>query len=664
MASSNQTPDVLFSPIAVNADASDINTIPQTYDPENYGYAAQNIGFPTECRLPVKNPDGTLGQGRAPRMQDWNGIMKLVSSHNFFLQNGGSYTFNPTVSANLGGYPKNAVLWYFPENEDPCLVYSLINDNTNNFVDDPALIDGEHWKKLSLGGGGGEIGDMGFAPLGIDETLNLRRYLNGQVISQSQFASFTTKLKAAVALYPSLSATEANWQSEKSLSKLGQCGKFVIDDDAGTIRLPCVVNAQSLADLQYLGTLKSESLPNITGGTNIALNEPVATGSFKNSDVAKQGKNTLGTAGTYKELLFDASRSSSTYQDNAPVQQEAVQYPYYIQVATGVEETLPAIREYKTNVPYVLGDSKYFEANPYNASWLVSNGQYNAKTTYPDMWTQLQVELNSSLNEGDTVVIDGKTYVKRGLPVVLSTGTITDYDFVINTADETFRLPLRTKLASGSAVVGNGMTLGLTDGTRNFGLITNVGNAGGRFYLGQSNNAYGSIKGQASGANSYDNPDITAGITTDPTKSGIETSSNGLKLYYYVGDTVQDASLINAGAVLGQLANVNAASRGYLVDSYQNGTDWYRIYSDGWKEQGGDAITPAASQAVRITFLKPFTAADAYSVGMLPFVGNISVNNLPSPAVQVRQTTYMECSVGSYEFRLGSVAFCWYACGY
>lgn len=40
-------------------------------------------------------------------------------------------------------------------------------------------------------GGGLEVGDIGFAPLGIDETQNKRRYLNGQVISQSQFVSFT-----------------------------------------------------------------------------------------------------------------------------------------------------------------------------------------------------------------------------------------------------------------------------------------------------------------------------------------------------------------------------------------------------------------------------------------------------------------------------------------
>ncbi len=47
-------------------------------------------------------------------------------------------------------------------------------------------------------------------------------------------------------------------------------------------------------------------------------------------------------------------------------------------------------------------------------------------------------------------------------------------------------------------------------------------------------------------------------MTTDTTKSGLvvdKTVPSGWKLYYYVGDTVQDASLINAGAVLGQLSN-------------------------------------------------------------------------------------------------------------
>ena len=97
--------------------------------------------------------------------------------------------------------------------------------------------------------GGIELGDIGIAPFGIDESLNLRRYLNGQVISQSQFQSFTTKIKKAVELYPNLSATEENWQAEVTASVLGQCGKFVIDDTSGTIRLPKVVNINSLQDL-------------------------------------------------------------------------------------------------------------------------------------------------------------------------------------------------------------------------------------------------------------------------------------------------------------------------------------------------------------------------------------------------------------------------------
>ena len=44
----------------------------------------------------------------------------------------------------------------------------------------------------------GEIGDIGFAPFGIGESLNLRRYLNGQVISQTQFVPFANKAKSAV----------------------------------------------------------------------------------------------------------------------------------------------------------------------------------------------------------------------------------------------------------------------------------------------------------------------------------------------------------------------------------------------------------------------------------------------------------------------------------
>lgn len=83
-----------------------------------------------------------------------------------------------------------------------------------------------------------------------------------------------------------------------------------------------------------VGTELSESLPNITGsaynndGNAITSYYPKKTGSF-------YGITNLGAIGWYSKpdsnnndsygfsLGFDASRSSSTYQDNAPVQPDA-----------------------------------------------------------------------------------------------------------------------------------------------------------------------------------------------------------------------------------------------------------------------------------------------------------------------------------------------------
>lgn len=41
-----------------------------------------------------------------------------------------------------------------------------------------------------------------------------------------------------------------------------------------------------------------------------------------------------------------------------------------------------------------------------------------------------------------------------------------------------------------------------------------------------------------------------------------------------------------------------------VVEAYRNGTEWYRVYSDGWVEQGGQ-IQTANKAASTLTFLKP-----------------------------------------------------------
>ena len=54
------------------------------------------------------------------------------------------------------------------------------------------------------------------------------------------------------------------------------------------------------------------------------------------------------------------------------------------------------------------------------------------------------------------------------------------------------------------------------------------------------------------------------------------------------------------------LSNV-PTSKGILTESYVNGTSWYRVYSDGWCEQGGYQLTlSAANTMVKINLLKPY----------------------------------------------------------
>ena len=319
------------------------------------------------------------------------------------------------------------------------------------------------------------------------------------------------------------------------------------------------MNAQGLVDLTLIGGIKAESLPNIKGNvystlTNVDRHTTNATGCLKYNEFYDVGVqiNDTSVMKCYS-LDFDASRSSSTYQNNAPVQQEAVQYPYFIQVATGVEETLPAIREYNINTPFFFGQSMYSDVAPDNASWLASNGQWNAKTVYPDYYDWLLEQMNAGVSG-----------------FVASTAAYTDYDFVINTTDQTFRLPLK----NGSEDLQSNKHEILTYTSDK----TYVAPANGWFSCYGSSTAASAAScnlliNQTTGerdtkysVNSNNRLDVSLEVSrgqsvytlsqnfTIEDFRFIYAKGNGT-LYYYVGDTVQDASLINAGAVLGQLSN-------------------------------------------------------------------------------------------------------------
>ena len=399
-------------------------------------------------------------------------------------------------------------------------------------------------------GGGLELCDIGMS-LFVDETKGLRRRLNGQIVgANANTQGFIDELVKIKALAPSLFDTEENWQTTKTMSKLGQCGKFVLNygSDGVTVtsvRLPAVVNINGLMDMAKCGLIKDESLPNITLYQTGAVGSNMGTKNgaliYTPGGVGVQGASSsyVNSNGTFD---FNASRSSSTYQDNAPVQQEAIQYPYFIQIATG-QETENNIKDtLELNNPFTFGMNMYFKGEMENISWLKSSGQQNTKALYPDVYNWVLTNANA-----------GKDGFK------LSTASdITDYDFEVNPTKETFKLPLKNGMEGmfASGVKGNGISLGLTDGASNAGMV-NLSDAICRV------NAFGSPVGYGwTGADSLKG--ATIGITTDSTKSGMvvdTTVPEGYNLYYFVGETVKNPNIINAGRIAEELGNKTNAEQ-------------------------------------------------------------------------------------------------------
>ena len=222
------------------------------------------------------------------------------------------------------------------------------------------------------------------------------------------------------------------------------------------------------------------------------------------------------------------------------------------------------------NNPYSLFDSKYSDHALNNLSWLKSEGQWNAKATYPTVYEGLQVEYNSEIVAGTTVTLpSGVSYTKRGLSVKLSTETYTDYDFRLNTTDETFMLPLLD--GSESLVSGKSQDFELKASESTY-----TAPANGYFYIEykQTGNTYLGIVNQNCSIgiyNTYSTYQADGARAWCPVRKGdicrvfyqeitnaifkfIYAQGNG-SLYFYVGETVQNANLIDAGKIGEQLAN-------------------------------------------------------------------------------------------------------------
>lgn len=173
-----------------------------------------------------------------------------------------------------------------------------------------------------------------------DERFTL---LDGKTLSRAgTYEAFCNKVVAEVQAGNWFACSEDEYNSD--ISTYGQCGKFVVSNDY--IRIPKITRfIGATITLSEIGKTYKESLPNITGkfrnrsqANNTANGVYGTSGAFYGEDVTTASSTGYTmqnvTSTTTRNILFEASRSSSTYQNGAKVQPDHTKYPYYMVVST------------------------------------------------------------------------------------------------------------------------------------------------------------------------------------------------------------------------------------------------------------------------------------------------------------------------------------------
>lgn len=170
--------------------------------------------------------------------------------------------------------------------------------------------------------------------------------------------------------------------------------------------------------------------------------------------------------------------------------------------------------------------------------------------------------------------------------------------------DATFLVPKLNPwhIGKNAPVVGNGKTLGLTNGTQNAGLcVAGINNIGVAIpYQGSFNTDVGTPNIGLGLA-----VDKSVGITPDPEKSGVIadlSETTNLRVMVQLATGATDQALETCTSVL---SDISALKYDYVVDfqapTAANNYTWYRKYKSGWIRQGG-AETLTGVQEKQITF--------------------------------------------------------------
>lgn len=313
---------------------------------------------------------------------------------------------------------------------------------------------------------------------------------------------------------------------------------------------------------------------------------------------------------------------------------------------------------------------EYFSINPNipTGSLPLFGAEYS-REVFPDLWEYAQRQTGYVITEEEWQALSNQN---GGNVPFYSSGD----------GSTTFRVPSMKcwiKGANGIEEVGSYLAAGLPNIEGSFEPRPHP----------TGNKAYGGAICMADGAftlTTQSSSVIYNGMTESSGRYNLDTINMSAQLYnpiYGNSDTVQPPSiagmwLVKAYGTVSEIGNADAEKAVkqytrledrinsidfngiYIVETQRNDTEWYRVWSDGWIEQGGEAFQDNAIDYV-VQLLKPYINTDYFacvSLGINEYhTGSlatkyISVYNLTTTSF----TTYTSNGVGLRRKR-------WYACG-
>lgn len=297
--------------------------------------------------------------------------------------------------------------------------------------------------------------------------------------------------------------------------------------------------------------------------------------------------------------------------------------------------------------------------------WLPCDGTIVAAIAYNDLWTHLLEENNY------------KTFAEWQALYDANEGNVPYWG--VQQSGSQMQWRIRTPSIKGWVRGGSTSDVGTY-------LPAGLPNIEGQFRLGSG------TEGGVTTSGSFYDPEIVGGSYSaghtagaeNPTVSFDASLSNPI---YGSADTVQPASVvgvwivkvfdsltnvasqdvadISAGleAVAADVATLSSTidSIPQIVDSYQDGENWYRKYSNGWIEQGGYTVCSKTYGDMSITLNTPFTDTK-YTISVTPLLTSTGyriwafVRELSTTTV----TGYIHC----YSEKGKCQGVYWTACGY